>query len=96
MGELSIVQEGCPEKKILYQLGGGAVPIQEIIGRCRLLDSFPHIILRLLNIDDDLDKDGDCVDEVATGDKSDGAWPAEHRQSLDDNDDDDNDNDDDR
>ena len=50
----------------------------------------------LLNIDDDLDKDGDCVDEVATGDKSDGAWPAEHRQSLDDNDDDDNDNDDDR
>ena len=87
MGELSIVHEGCPEKKILYQ---------EIIGRCRLLDSFPHIILRLLNIDDDLDKDGDCVDEVATGDKSDGAWPAEHRQSLDDNDDDDNDNDDDR
>ena len=72
MGELSIVQEGWPEKKILYQLGGGAVPIQEIIGRCRLLDSFPHVILRLLNIDDDdaphLDKDGDCVDEVATGD----------------------------
>ena len=89
MGELSIVQEGCP---VVPTRGKGL----EIIGRCRLLDSFPHIILRLLNIDDDLDKDGDCVDEVATGDKSDGAWPAEHRQSLDDNDDDDNDNDDDR
>ena len=50
------------------------------------MDSFQHIILRLLNIDDDdaphLDKDCDCVDEVATGDQSDGAWPAEHRQSL--------------
>ena len=60
-------------KRICINHGEGAVPTQEIIGRCRLLDSFQHIILRLLNIDDDLDKDGDCVDEVATGDKSDGA-----------------------
>ena len=89
MGEPSS-KRGARKKRFCPNQGEGAVP------RCRLLDSFPHIILRLLNIDDDLDKDGDCVDEVATGDKSDGAWPAEHRQSLDDNDDDDNDNDDDR
>ena len=64
-------------KRICINHREGAVPTQEIIGRCRLLDSFQHIILRLLNIDDDdaphLDKDCDCVDEVATGDKSDGA-----------------------